>query len=117
MISPWWPLAGLAAIQLVDAALCLKPVGFIAQCFRDVHFPEPLWPVAAPLKLAAAAGLLAGIWLEPVAVVTTSCLVAYFVIAVTMHILARDFGRNLFVNAIGMLALCVATLIFTISAQ
>ena len=117
MRSPWWSLAGLAAIQVVDAALCLKPVGFIAQCFRDVHFPERFWPVTAPLKLGAAAGLLAGIWVEPLAVVTTRCLVAYFLIAVTMHILARDVSRNLFVNALGMLAPCVATLIFTISVQ
>ena len=48
---------------------------------------------------------------------TTRCLVAYFLIAVTMHILARDVSRNLFVNALGMLAPCVATLIFTISVQ
>ncbi len=117
MISPWWPLAGLAAIQVVDAVLCWKPVGFIAQCFRDVHFPERFWPVATPLKLAAAAGLVAGIWFEPLAVLTASCLVAYFVIAVAMHVRARDLGRNLFVNALGMLALCVATLVFILSVR
>lgn len=117
MRRPWWPLAGLAAIQAVDAALCWKPVDFIAQCFRDVRFPERFWPVTTPLKLGAAAGLVAGIWVEPLAVMTTGCLVAYFATAVTMHVLARDFSRNLFVNALGMLALCVATLIFTLRVQ
>jgi len=29
-----------------------------------------------------------------------------------MHIAARDFGRNLFLNATGMLAICVATGVF-----
>lgn len=114
-MDPWWPLAGLAAIQVVDAALCRRPVAFIAGCLRDVHFPERYWPVLTPLKLLAAAGLVAGIWLEPLAVVTAACLVAYFVTAITMHIRARDFGRNLFVNASGMLVLCVATLAFTIA--
>lgn len=31
-----------------------------------------------------------------------------FVIAIALHIRARDFGRNLYLNATGMLVLCVA---------
>jgi hypothetical protein len=38
--------------------------------------------------------------------------VGYFLAAITMHLRARDLGRNLFVNAIGMLVLCTATLVF-----
>ena len=37
------------------------------------------------------------------------------VVAVAMHIRARDFGRNMFLNAGGMLATCVAALTFVIS--
>jgi hypothetical protein len=36
-------------------------------------------------------------------------LVLYFLLAIGAHVRARDFGRNLFVNAIGMLVLTVGT--------
>lgn len=107
--DPVWPVIVLAAISLADAVLCIKPVRFIAQCFEDVKWPKSRWWMMAPIKFAAAAGLILGIWIPGLAALTTVCLVAYFVVAITMHIRARDFGRNLFVNAIGMLVLCVGT--------
>ena len=115
MIHPWWPVVGLAGVQLVDAVMCVGPVPFIARCLEDVHFPRRYWPLLPLLKLAAAAGLVVGVWLEPLAILTAGCLVAYFVVAVAMHIRARDFGRNMFVNAGGMLATCIAALTFVIS--
>jgi hypothetical protein len=33
--------------------------------------------------------------------------VLYFVVALSAHVRARDFGRNFFVNATGMFALCL----------
>jgi hypothetical protein len=109
--DPVWPVVVLAAISLVDGLLCIKPVRFIADCFRDVRFPRRFWWVMPPVKFAAAAGLIVGIWIPVLGLITTSCLVLYFVVAISFHIRARDFGRNLFVNATGMLAICVATLI------
>jgi hypothetical protein len=117
MIEPWWPLAVVAAIQLVDAALSWRPVRFVADCLRDVGYPERWWWLLSPIKIAAAAGLVIGIWVEPLALLTSACLVGYFVIAIAMHIRARDFGRNLFVNATGMLIICVALLIFVAYAR
>ncbi|TAM65056.1 DoxX family protein [Mycobacterium sp.] len=114
MIITWWPLAALAVIQLADAALCWKPVGFIRDCLVDVRFPRRFWRVLPVLKVASAAGLIIGIWFPPLALVTGVALVGYFIIAITMHVTTRDFGRNLFVNATGMLALCAATLGFVI---
>lgn len=114
MVTPWWPLAGLALIQLVDAAMCLRPAPFIAGCLEDVRFPRRYWQVLSPLKVAAAVGLIIGIWVPALAMVTTAALVVYFVIAVAMHIRARDFGRNLFANATGMLLICTAVLGFLI---
>jgi hypothetical protein len=35
----------------------------------------------------------------------------YFLVAIAMHIRMRDFGRKLFLNATGMLAICTATLV------
>ena len=115
MTTPWWPLVALAVAQLVDAALCRRPVAFVADCLRDVGFPERWWPVLTPLKIAAAAGLLVGIWVPWLAVTTTVTLVAYFVVAITMHVRARDLGRNLFLNATGMLLLCLAELAFLLT--
>lgn len=116
MMIPWWPLAVLAVIQAGDAVLCLRPVRFVAQCLEDVGFPRRYWRVLTPLKLAAAAGLVLGIWVPPLAVLTAAALVAYFLVAIGMHIRARDLGRNLFLNATGMLAVCAAVLGFTVSA-
>lgn len=51
------------------------------------------------VKFAATAGLIAGIWIPVVGLLTSVCLVLYFVVAIAMHIRARDFGRSLFLNA------------------
>jgi len=110
--DPVWLVLVLAFVSFVDGLLCIKPVPFIAQCFEDVRWPRKYWWMAAPIKFAATAGLLLGIWIPGLAALTTACLVLYFVVAISMHIRARDFGRNLFVNATGMLLLCVATGVF-----
>ena len=111
--NPIWPVIVLAIIQVVDGILCIRPVSFIAQCFEDVRWPRRYWWMMPPIKFAAAAGLIAGIWIPVLGLLTTVCLIAYFVVAISMHIRARDFGRNLFVNATGMLVLCVATLLIS----
>ena len=82
-----------------------------------MRFPQRFWPVLTPLKLGAAAGLVLGIWFVPLAVLTGAALVAYFLIAIAMHLRARDLGRNLLVNASGMLVLCVATEAWLLSGQ
>lgn len=110
--DPVWPVVLLAVVCFGDALLCLKPVAFIAKCFDDVGFPREWWWVMPPIKFAAAAGLVAGIWIPYLGALTCAALVAYFVVAIGMHVRARDFGRNLFVNATGMLLLCVATGLF-----
>lgn len=116
MVNPWWPLAVLAVIQAGDAVLCCRPVRFVAECLEDVRFPRRFWRLLPPLKLAAATGLVLGIWVPPLALLTAAALVAYFLVAIGMHLRARDLGRNLFVNATGMLAVCAAVLGYTASA-
>lgn len=116
MIQPWWPLALLAVIQLGDAILCVQPVAFVRQCLIDVRFPERFWKLLTPVKVAAAIGLVAGIWLRPLAILTCAALVCYFVVAISSHLRARDFGRNLFLNATVMLLICIATLVFSLRA-
>lgn len=111
--EPIWPIVALAVIQLIDAILCLRPVAFVAACLEDVRFPRRFWWMLPPLKLAAAVGLIAGIWIPFLGVVTAVALIVYFVVAIGMHIRARDFGRNLFLNASGMLLTCLAVTLFS----
>jgi len=110
---PVWPVLLLALVQVVDGVLCIRPASFVAECYDAVHWPRRLWWLMPPLKLAAAVGLIAGIWVPYLGAMTTVALVAYFVVAITMHIRARDIGRRLFVNATGMLVLCVAVGVFS----
>jgi hypothetical protein len=108
--DPIWPVVMLAVIQLGDGLMCLKPVEFVARCLTNVRFPRRLWVVLSPVKFAAVLGLVAGIWIPWLGLVTCVALVLYFLIAIGMHIAARDLGRDLFVNATGMLVICLATL-------
>jgi hypothetical protein len=108
-----WPVVLLAVVSFVDGLLCLKPAAFVAQCFEDVDWPRGLWGIMAPIKFAAAAGLVAGIWVPYLGVLTSIAIVLYFAGAVAMHIRARDLGRNLFLNAAGMLGLSVFVLLFS----
>lgn len=111
--DPIWPVLVLAVIQLGDGLLCLKPVAFIAACFDAVELPVRMRWVMSPIKFAATAGLVAGLWIPYLGAVTSVALVVYFVLAIAAHIRARDFGRNLFLNATGMLVICVATLLYS----
>jgi len=63
--------------------------------------------------LAAAAGLVAGVWVDYLGTATCLALVAYFIIAMAMHVRAHDVGRNLFLNAAGMLVVCTATGVYS----
>lgn len=52
----------------------------------------------------------------PLVVLAATALVAYFLIAIGMHVRARDLGRNLFLNASGMLVICGAVLGYAVWA-
>jgi hypothetical protein len=106
--DPVWPVLVLAVIQFGDGLMCLRPLPFIARCADGVEWPREYRWMFSPLKFAAAAGLIAGIWVPYLGLLTSVALVAYFVTAIAMHVRAKDFGRNLFLNATGMLLICIA---------
>ena len=103
--DPTLPLLVLAAIQLGDAAACVKPMRFVAECLDDVSFPRRFWQVFTPIKLTATVGLVVGVWVPEIGLATCLGLVVYFLLAIGAHVRARDLGRNLFVNAVAMLVL------------
>jgi DoxX-like family len=111
--DPVWPVISLAILQAADAAVCIKPLPFVAVCLDDVKWPRRLWWVLPPIKTSAATGLIVGIWVPYLGAVTCAALVLYFVVAIAMHVRARDFGRNLLFNATGMLTICAAVLWFS----
>jgi hypothetical protein len=111
LADPVWPVLVLAAIQYVDAAICVRPIDVVRRCLDDVHAPPRVRRLLTPIKLAAGTGLLLGLIVPYLGVVTCAALVAYFAVAVTMHIRARDLHRN-FRNATalgllsGLVSLC-----------
>jgi hypothetical protein len=94
--EPVWAAPVLAVIQLADAAFCAVPLRFVTECLDDVRLPHRVRPLLPFLKVAAAIGLTAGLWVEYLGAVTAFCVTAYFVLAVGAHIRVRDFGRNIF---------------------
>jgi uncharacterized membrane protein YjjP (DUF1212 family) len=107
--DPAWPALVLAGVQVADAVFCAIPVRFVTRCLDDVGLPLRYRPLLAPLKLAAAAGLVAGLWVDHLGAVTAASVAAYFVLAVAAHLRVRDIGRNMF-NASVLLAFSVFTL-------
>ncbi|MDG4824105.1 DoxX family protein [Asanoa sp. WMMD1127] len=111
LADPVWPVVAFAAVQYADAAFCWKPVDFVRRCLDDVHTPPLVRRLLTPIKAAAGTGLLLGLVVPYLGVVTCAALVAYFAIAVAMHIRAHDLHRN-FRNAIalgvvsGLVSLC-----------
>ena len=93
--DPVWAAPVLAAFQFADAAFSRRPLWFVRQCLEDVRFPRRYWGIFTPIKAAAGAGLLAGLWLPYLGAVTAAAMVVYFVLAVGSHLRVGDIGRNL----------------------
>jgi len=110
--EPWWPVAVMALIVLVDGALTFKPPKFIADCLDGVGLPRDWWWVLAAVKFPAAIGLFAGIWIPGIGLAAIFGLIAYFLTAAIAHVRAGYVGRDFWLNCLGMLAVCLAVLVF-----
>jgi len=105
----------LAAICLNSAAMKLrKNDQVLAVIHGTVGVPLQHLPVLAALEIAGAAGILIGLWLEPLGVLAAAGLVAYFVGAVLGHLRVKN-TKNLvmplppLVLAAAVLAMRLAT--------
>lgn len=113
------PILGLllAAIQLADALGCAFPVSarftaYLGREFDRLQLSSGVQRAMPPVKAAAGVGLIAGLWLPLLGVVTGVALVIYFTIAIGAHLRVKDPPLK-FVNAAAMLALSAAVLWLT----
>jgi hypothetical protein len=84
----------LALFQAVDAAICVKPIPYVAQCLDDVGYPKQGRWVFPVVKAAGAIGLIGGTRFPGLARLTLIMLTIYFALAVGAHVRVRDFGLN-----------------------
>ena len=125
--EPWWPVALLAFVVLGDALLSIRPPRFIQGCLDGVKFPRDWWWALILIKVVAAAGLVAGIFIPGVvlrghlrrilgALAAGLGAIVYFPAAVVAHLRARFTGSEFWLNCLGMLALSSAVLIISFLA-
>lgn len=100
--DPTWPVIALAIVTFLDGLACVPPIDFIREAQDRVHAPDWMRRVIPWVKFAAVAGLVVGLWVPAIGLLTTAGLVAYFVIATAMHVRARDTVTNTF-GAVAML--------------
>jgi hypothetical protein len=80
----------LAALLVLSAVRKLGHDPAVVATYRRVGVPEKRLNPLAVLLLAGAAGLVVGLWWEPVGIAAAAALVAYFVLAVGAHLRTRD---------------------------
>ena len=88
----------LAISAILLAAMCVSSASMklrrneraVAIIGGTVGVPLRFFPVLASLELAGAAGILIGLWLEPLGIAAAAGLVAYFIGAVTGHLRVGD---------------------------
>ena len=81
----------LAAISLNSAVMKLrKNEQVLASIHGTVGVPIRQLPVLAGLEIAGAAGILIGLWLEPLGIAAAIGLVAYFLGAMIGHLRVGD---------------------------
>ncbi|PPG39133.1 DoxX family protein [Pseudoclavibacter sp. RFBA6] len=105
--DPWWPTIVLAVVIAADAGMSLKPPGIIRDCLDRVRFPRDWWWTLIVIKLTAATGLVAGLWVPGVALAANVGVVAYFACAAVAHVRARFLGQSFWLNCLGLLALAL----------
>jgi hypothetical protein len=107
----------LVSLNVLLAAMCASSASMklrnneqaVAIIGATVGVPLRFFPVLAFLELAGAAGILIGLWLEPLGIAAAVGLVAYFVGALAGHLRVRD-TKNL-TMPLPPLVLAVAVLV------
>ena len=108
---PW--LAGLLGIVIaIDAALCAIPLAAIKTDLDRMAVSEPVQRILVPIKLAGSIGLIVGLWVPALGLAAAICLVAYFALAIGVHVRVHDPAfRSL--PALGFLLWALASAVFS----
>ena len=80
----------LAVLLAASAAWKLSHTRKVVESYRTAGVPESWLNGLAALLLAAAAGLVVGLWWPIAGVAATVGLIVYFVLAVGFHVRAKD---------------------------
>ncbi len=105
--DPTWPVITLAVVTALDGIACIGPIPFIRRALDRIDCPERIRRLLPVVKLAAAAGLVSGLWIPGLGLATCAALVVYFGIATRMHLRAHDAA----LNTSGAIAMILAVLI------
>src|SRR3954451_13857298 len=112
----------LVVVTVLLAAICLNSAAMkvrqneqvLAVIHGTVGAPQPYLPALAALEIAGAAGILLGLWLEPLGVLSATGLVAYFVGAVGGHLRVRD--TKTLVMPLPPLVMAIAVLVLRLAS-
>ena len=80
----------LAAVLVGDAVFDAVAKQWVHDDLERLHVPQRAVTVIVAAKTAAATGLVLGLRRRPLGVVTSACLVLYFVLAVGAHARVHD---------------------------
>lgn len=100
-----------AGLLAASAAGKLMKAEFQMDALRKVGFPENRAALLAVAEIAGAAGLLAGMFYQPIALAAATGLILYFAGALIAHIRVRDWNVT---GAVVMLAFSVAALVMSL---
>jgi DoxX-like family len=100
----------LAALITFSAALKLTHRPNVVESYRTAGVPETWLNGLAALLLAAAAGLVIGIWWPIAGIAAAAGLVAYFVLAVVFHIRSKDTAHMFTPAVLSVVAAAVVAL-------
>lgn len=111
-----WPSLVLSVLLIADTVMIARPPAFIAECLEGVGFPRSWWWSLIVVKLLAAAGLIAGLWLLGVGLAAGIGVLAYCGCAIAAHLRARSLGSAFWVNCLGFTAVTLAVLLVDYAA-
>lgn len=108
---------GLVVVSVLCAVLlgytAVRKLGHrpeVVASYRRAGVPEPWLNRLAVLLLAAAAGLIGGLFWTPLGIAAAVGLVCYFAVAIVFHLRARDTGALGTPIAMAVLAAAALTL-------
>ncbi len=102
----------LIVIQIADGIACIQPIAPIRKSLDRINCPATVRRLLPFLKLDSAAGLIMGLWVPVIGLLTIAALVVYFIVAIEFHRRAGDTATNtapavamlIFVIAVGALS-------------